>query len=153
MTSGLRWSALAIAVLVALSGCSTDTRAPASSDRGLPPDALDAGLRVTLNVKQATAGSAQVTFTAVVADDDGSGPGYTVNYGDGKTSTVPAPTVACVSNRSAPTPIARTITLRHRYAKAGTYAVSLAVTSGSPTCPLPARETQTALTLVNVAGG
>lgn len=152
MNPRLHTAALALAVLAPLAACSSDSTSPAPSNRGIASAALNAGLRVTLSAQQATPGAAQVTFTAVVADDDGSGPGYTVDFGDGKTEKVPAATVPCDSTRSAATPVSKTITVKHRYAKAGTYAVSLAVTSGT-SCPLPAPETQTALTLVNVSNG
>lgn len=152
MNSRLHVAALALAVLAPLAACSSDSTTPAPSNRGLTSAALNAGLRVTLSAQQSSPGATQVTFTAVVADDDGSGPGYTVDFGDGKTETVPAPTVPCSDKRSTSTPIAKTLTMKHRYARAGTYAVSVEVTSGTA-CPLPARETQTALTLVNVSNG
>lgn len=152
MRPRVRAAAFAVAVLAPLAACSSDSTPPAPTNRGLTPAALNAGLRVTLSAQQATPGSAQVTFSAVVADDDGSGPGYTVDFGDGKTETVPAASVPCDDKRSAATPVAKTITMKHRYAKPGTYAVSVAVTSGT-SCPLPAAETQTALTLVNVSNG
>jgi len=144
---------IAAAVLVPLSACSSGSSPSSQPRQGLSSAALDAGLRVTLASQQPTPGAAQVTFRGTtVADDDGSGPGYTVDFGDGNTESKPATATACDTKRSRATPLARTITLRHRYAKPGTYAVSLIVTSGT-SCPLPAPETQTALTLVNVSNG
>lgn len=150
MVSSLGATLIAAAVLVPVAGCSSDSSPSNPPPQGLNSAALDAGLRVTLTAQQATPGAAQVTFRATVADDDGSGPGYTVDFGDGKTDSKPATAAACDTKRSTATPLATTITLRHRYAKPGTYAVSLLVTSGTA-CPLPATETQTALTLVSVA--
>lgn len=145
-------TALSVAVLAPLAACSADSTSAADTPRPISSAALGAGLRVTLTARQATPGGAQVDFSAAVADDDGAGPGYTVDYGDGKTATVPAPAASCSPQRNAATPIATTIVLHHRYANPGTYAVSIEVTSGT-SCELPAPETQTALALVNVSRG
>jgi len=91
-----------------------------------------------------------VVFTAAMQDDDGTGPSYVIDYGDGTTKSVPAPSASCAgSGRTAKTPFDITVTLEHRYAK-GTYAAQIEVTSGGGSCQLPAAETQTAYALVTI---
>jgi PKD repeat protein len=147
-----RVGTVVVACAALLAGCGGSSEGSQGGvPQAIPTGALEAGLRVSLTAAPVAAGSRTVEFTAPVADDDGSAPSWTIDFGDGTTKELkPAPGSCAGSSRSAATPVSTTITVTHRYAKPGTYAAQIVVVSGGP-CALPAPETETAYTLVTVA--
>ncbi|MDX6275468.1 MAG: hypothetical protein QOJ92_2678 [Frankiales bacterium] len=146
---GIRIGWLAALVLCGCGGSgSADERT--SSPQAIPTGALNAGLRVSLTPH---AVGRVVTFTVQVDDDDGTRPTYTIDFGDGQSAKGEgdAGQPACGDNsRKASTPVSWTVSVKHTYKDAGSYATEIDVVTGSG-CTLPAPEERTALALATVA--
>ena len=140
-------TAALVAVCSALTGCGGGSKPTSSVPQAIPSAALEAGLRVSLS---ASASGSTVRFSAPVADDDGGPPSWSIDFGDGTSKEFTAELGACPSGgRTAATPVRTTITVSHTYAKAGSYAAQIEVTTAGP-CDQPAPETQSGLALVTV---
>ena len=139
-----------VLVAAGVSACGGGGGGSGGKPVAIPSGALDAGLRVSLSSAPAKPGSRTITFTAPVADDDGTAPTYSIDFGDGSTATSPSKPVCPQGKRTSTTPLKTTVTVSHTYKAAGTYPVRIEVTTGTG-CTLPAPETQTALALVTVA--
>ena len=116
--------------LVLIAGCSLDS-APGRDSASSVPSPVDpkSDLSVSMTAKAASDQPRAFTFTVLVADTDGGGPGYAMSFGDGKYERSQLGSVACASPPPSRTPVALATTLRfeHVYETPGDYVPGIEV--------------------------
>lgn len=132
---------LLLVALLAVTAC-TDSGDVRITPGGAPPsdraaESATTGLRVELQAK-ASGADREVLVRLIAKDDDGGGPGYRIQYGDGTYEEVVLADTACAGPLPVtpppytPEPFDKIIGKRHKYAKAGMYAVQVRVVSQRP---------------------